>query len=148
MAKPRKTSQRIIGMVIGVTTGILAFVFVNEMLYPKDEPDNHKNNTIDVTQLVDDMNKTTPVFINNNLRFDSVAFNTNLAYYYTLLNVNKDSADIVTFEREYKPQLINNIKTKQSMEFIRTNQLNVVYHYYDKNGLLCSSITITPDMYI
>lgn len=141
--KPRKTSHRIIGMIIGITTGLLAFIFVREMNYP-----NTKPTSTNVQTIVAEINKTAPAMVNNNTRFDSITITNNtLQYTYTLLNTNSDSVINHQLEQQQKATLINNIKTKESLQFIRNNRLIATYCYYNEGGELFSKITITPDMY-
>jgi len=145
--KPRKTSKRIAGMVIGVITGILAMVFVNEMLYPENKSENKIK--AEIKRITDELNNVTPLMVNENTRFDSIAIkpNNTLQYYYTVTNVYCDSVNIVNFESRYKPMLIQNIKSKDGLAFILNYKIYVIYQYRDKEGKVFSTIDIDPNVF-
>ncbi|MDR1055841.1 MAG: hypothetical protein LBL90_08485 [Prevotellaceae bacterium] len=148
--KSSKTYKQIIGTVIGLATGALAFIFVNRMLYPEAHLEAEGNIFYKIQKMVNEMNRIVPVQVNETMNFDSIFINRDntLSYNYTMTKLYKDSVDLINFEQQQMPTLIHNIKTKESLDLIRIGQVTVVYRYYDKNGELFSTITISPDMYM
>lgn len=82
-----------------------------------------------------EMNKTMPKMIDAETRLDSTsAENSTLNYYYTLVNINKDSTqiDLVEVEETMKSRAQINIDTNEAMKDYRENDISLQYIFLDK----------------
>ena len=95
------------------------------------------------------INKMCPMMIDKYTRMDNVAVlsNKKILHNYTLINdVVGDYTDEY-LENEFASILINKVKTNPGLSLWRENNITLVYHYSDKNGITIEQYTITPEMY-
>jgi len=92
-------------------------------------------------------NKLCPMAMDDGLRLDSVTHPApyTLAYFFTLLNVEKDS---LTFDPGMiEDSSVQAVKANKELEALRKLNVFFRYVYFDKNGELAFKIEITPEMY-
>jgi len=96
-----------------------------------------------------ELNKQLPMNIDDVTRLDSatVVSKSRFAYHYTLNNVAKSEVNLDTVAKYIKPGIIENIKTSPEMAPYRKNKITMDYVYYDKDGSLVTTISVTPDLY-
>ena len=109
--KPKKKSN-----IIGITVGVIAFLisfYAVKQLFKKDIATELKNVAIE-------MNKSTPIAIDQYTRLDSASSKgkTNFIYHY-----------------------------KMKLQTYRDNNITLDYKYYDKNGAFTMEISVTPELY-
>ena len=95
------------------------------------------------------INERCPMMVDKNTRMDNVAAlsNKKILHNYTLINnVVGDFTDEY-LENEFGRILINKVKTNPGLSLWRENNVTLVYHYSDKNGVSVKQYTITPEMY-
>ncbi|MCX6963563.1 MAG: hypothetical protein NTZ08_14130 [Verrucomicrobia bacterium] len=87
------------------------------------------------------LNKSLPVMIDSQTRLDTT-FAAGMVMHYkcTLININSDQVDADLFHTELKSQLIKSLKAEKSAMFLVNNGVFIVYYYFDKNGVLITSI--------
>ena len=93
-------------------------------------------------------NKLCPMAIDSETRLDSITHPAKytLGYFFTLLNMEKDS---LTLDLEVlENNLVQSIKApNKELELLRKSNVFFRYVYFDKNGDLAFKIEITPEMY-
>jgi len=67
-----------------------------------------------------------------------------LTYLYTLVNLSSDDVDSAELTAKLKPQIINGYKTLPEMASFRKRQVELHYHYRDKNGKIVATIVVSP----
>jgi hypothetical protein len=103
----------------------------------------------ELTALVTKYNTACPIMISNDIRMEGV--NTlphNIVQYdFTLIYVQKESADLEAFKKSIEKEIMTSSKTNPSLEAFRDNGSTVIYNYKDSNQEELFKITLTPDMY-
>jgi len=137
--KKKKRIQTIVGMIAGGVTMVLVQQFF------------FKAPTYDQVMMkaASEINKSCPIMVDQETRLDNtVALPENIFQYnYTLVNMEKATADISQLETYLKPILINGVKTNPDMKVNRDNKTTMGYYYKDKNGEFLFKILVTPDTY-
>ena len=67
-----------------------------------------------------------------------------LTYVYTLVNLSSADVDSAELTARLKPQIINGYKTLPEMASFRERQVELHYHYRDKNGNVIATIVVSP----
>jgi len=135
-------NQKTISVVIGVVFAILAFFAVQQFFK---SPTLNK----DLIELANEMNKTLPRMGDSETRMDNTAAHPNntFRYTYTLVNIDKESIDIIGFKKLLEPHIINELKANPQMQWQRDNKVTLDYYYKDKNGIHLFTITVKPEQY-
>jgi hypothetical protein len=137
--KKKMTAQKIVGVIVGVTTMILV-----QQFFFKTPSYNEA-----MIQAASEINKSCPIMIDQETRLDNaIALPENVFQYnYSLVNMEKATTDIAQLENYLRPALINTVKTNPDMKINRENKTTMGYYYKDKNGEFLFKILITPDLY-
>ncbi len=92
------------------------------------------------------INATLPMHVDKETRMDSTVAGpgNRLTYLYTLVNLSSDDLDSATFIKNMRPQLIQGYRTSPSMAAFRERQVELHYHYRDKNGNVVAAIVVSP----
>jgi hypothetical protein len=69
------------------------------------------------------------------------------AYNYTLVNIDKATADTLGMKNYIEPNVINSVKTNPQMKFQRDHNTTMNYYYKDKYGVYLFVVSVTPDKY-
>ena len=59
----RKTYQRVILLIIGLSIGLVAIIFVNRILYPEEHLEAEGNMAYKLQKMIDEMNSVVPLMI-------------------------------------------------------------------------------------
>lgn len=96
-----------------------------------------------------ELNRICPKMIDKETRLDSANSlqEKTFTYYYTLINRTQKELDTGALRRSMTPQLIQNIRTNELMQWMRENLVAMVYCYSDKNGVKLLDIHVTPNDY-
>lgn len=131
--------------ILSLIFGVLAFVFI---LY-RIQKNTAENIVIELHQTVEELNKITPLKIDEFTRLDSVSsFKTkSLTYYYTLLQVNKSEVNIDSIKNYLKPNIIKSVKNSNELKVYKKNYISMNYLYYDLNGEFITAIEVNPELY-
>lgn len=70
-----------------------------------------------------------------------------IQYNYTLINMDKATADTVAMKNYVEPSIVNNIRTNPQMEFQREHKTTMNYYYKDRNGQYLFLVSVTPEQY-
>jgi hypothetical protein len=95
------------------------------------------------------VNKQCPIVIDAETRLDSTATDTDrmIIYYYTLTQQLKANINIEEARQFLTYQIINYIRTKDEMRFMRENDVNFRYKYHDKEFASVLDILVTKSDY-
>lgn len=106
----------------------------------------------EITELVAKYNKNCPLKIQEGIRLDSVSL-PNLPeekvvqYNLTLLNVEKETAEIAVIKTEIQKSLISTAKANPGLQVFRDNDYTLIYSYKDKKKVFLFDVKILPDQY-
>jgi len=100
-------------------------------------------------KIASEINKSCPMMIDAETRLDNaVALPGNVFQYnYTLVHIEKATADPEEMRNLMLPTITNQVKTNPDMKFMRDRQTTVNYYYKDKAGIFFLKISVTPDKY-
>jgi len=107
---------------------------------------------VEITELVAKYNKNCPLKIQEGIRLDSVSL-PNLPeeevvqYNLTLLNVEKETAEIEVIKTEIEKSLISTAKANPGLQVFRDNDYSLIYSYKDKKNVFLFDVKILPDQY-
>ena len=134
--------RKIIGIIIGIIAFVISYYDVQQLFFKH----NLESELINVAK---ELNKQTPVQVDQYSRLDSVSAigKTNFRYHYTLFNLNKTDVNLDTVNKYIRTGLIENVKNNPSLKIYRDNKITLDYKYYDKNGEFVTEISVTPDLY-
>jgi hypothetical protein len=68
-------------------------------------------------------------------------------YNYTLVNVEKETANTEEMQKFLEPNIVNLVKTNPQMKPMRDLKTTINYYYKDKDGTFLFLISLTPDNY-
>lgn len=99
--------------------------------------------------IASEINKTCPIMIDAETRLDNtVSLPKNIFQYnYTLINIEKATADTVGMKDYLEPTITNFVKTNPQMKAQRDLKTTINYYYKDKAGNFLFLISVTPDQY-
>lgn len=99
--------------------------------------------------IASEINKSCPITVDAETRLDNaIALPNNVFQYnYTLVNIEKTSANMVEMRNYLEPTIINFVKTNPQMKTMRDIKSTINYYYKDKNGNFLILISVTPDKY-
>lgn len=104
----------------------------------------------EIVELVGKYNKNCPLIIQEGIRLDSVSLHEEdrvVQYNLTLLNVEKETAEINVIHKEIEKSLISTAKANTGLKVFRDNDFALVYSYNDKKKVFLFKVTIMPDLY-
>lgn len=131
--------------ILSLIFGVLAFLFI---LY-RIQKNTAENIVIELNQTVEELNKITPLKVDEFTRLDSISSfkRKSLTYYYTLLQVNKSEVNIDSIKNYLKPNIIKSVKNSNELKVYKKNNISMNYLYYDLNGEFITAIEVTPELY-
>ncbi len=137
--KKKMNFKTIIGLVFGLTIAII----VQQYFFKPPSFDKQMMN------VASELNKTCPIMVDAETQLDNAfALPENIFQYnYTLINMHKDSIDIVKLEEYLKPIILNTIKTNPDLKPFRDNNVTMSYNYKDKNSNYILKLSFTPEQY-
>ena len=140
----RKQNILLLGViVIAVALAVYFQFFLSE---------NRGEVKVEVTELVAKYNKNCPLKIQEGIRLDSVSLpnlpeERAVQYNLTLLNVDKESAEIDVIKTEIEKSLISTAKANSGLQVFRDNDYTLIYSYKDKKNVFLFAVKILPDQY-
>jgi len=144
--KQSKRKQNII-LFIGIGVALALSIFFQ--FYLSEDADEVKT---EITELVAKYNKNCPLTIQEGIRLDSVSLprlpdESAVQYNLTLLNVEKETAEINVIKTEIEKSLISTAKANPGLQVFRDNDYTLIYNYKDKKNVFLFSVKILPDQY-
>ena len=103
----------------------------------------------EIKELVEKYNKNCPLTIQEGILLDSVNLPEKnvVQYNLTLMNVEKETAEINVIKKEIEKSLLSTAKANTGLQVFRDNDYNLIYSYSDKKKVYLFAVTITPDQY-
>ncbi len=141
MQKPTTKKNLIILVISAIVALSLVFVFY----YSFKEPVTDK----EMVELVAKYNKNCPLVIQEGIRLDNVTLPKDkiVQYNLTLLNVEKETAEIETIKKNIEESLLSTVKANPGLQTFRDNDFTLIYNYDDKKENYLFEIMITPEQY-
>lgn len=144
--KQSKRKQNII-LFIGIGVALALSIFFQ--FYLSEDADEVKT---EITELVAKYNKNCPLTIQEGIRLDSVSLprlpdESAVQYNLTLLNVEKETAEINVIKTEIEKSLISTAKANPGLQVFRDNDYTLIYNYKDKKKVFLFDVKILPDQY-
>jgi len=134
-----------------IILGIVVFAFAFGLSYFAVQPLFVKEPLFDkaMMKIASEINKSCPMMIDADTRLDNaVALPGNVFQYnYTLIHLEKATADPEEMRNLIGPTIINYVKTNPQMKPQRDLKTTINYYYKDKAGLFLLMISVTPDKY-
>lgn len=147
MEKNRKPAKR--KTAISILIFICAFAIAFAIAFYASRQYFSKDQESELQQTVDEMNRKTPMKVDEITRLDSVAArgNTDILYYYTLPETEIAEINADTINKYVRPVIIDNAKSNPGLEIFRKKKITMNYLYYDKNGEFIEEVAVRPEMY-
>lgn len=103
----------------------------------------------EIKELVVKYNQSCPLTIQVGIRLDSVTLprERRVQYNLTLLNIEKETAEVKLIEQEIRKTLISTAKANPGLQVFRDKDYILIYHYSDKKKAFLFDIEIFPDQY-
>ena len=144
--KQSKKKQNILLLIIIGIAIALALFF---QFYLSENKEEVKS---EITELVAKYNKNCPLKIQEGIRLDSVSLPMHsdegaVKYNLTLLNVEKETAEVDVIKNEIEKSLISTAKANPGLQVFRDNDYTLIYSYSDKKKVFLFSVKILPDQY-
>lgn len=100
-------------------------------------------------EVASEVNKACPMMVDAETRLDNAtALPKNVFQYnYTLVNVEKATANAEEMKNYLEPMITNLVKTNPQMKAMRDIKTTINYYYKDKAGNFLFLISLTPDKY-
>ncbi|RED24574.1 hypothetical protein BD847_1304 [Flavobacterium cutihirudinis] len=141
--KQTKRKQNILLLlVIGVAIALAVYFqfFLSE---------NKEEVNTEVIELVGKYNKNCPLNIQEGIRLDSVSLHEEevVQYNLTLLNVEKETAEVDVIKAEIEKSLLSTAKANPGLQVFRDNDYTLIYSYSDKKKAFLFTVKILPDQY-
>ena len=144
--KKNRRKQNI--LVVGVI-GIAVALAVYFQFFISENADETKT---EVKELVAKYNKNCPLKIQEGIQLDSVSLpnvtdEKDVQYNLTLLNIEKETAEIDVIKTEIEKSLISTAKANPGLQVFRDNDYTLIYSYKDKKKAFLFDVKILPDQY-
>lgn len=144
--KKNKRKQNILLLLVIGTALALAVYF---QFFLSESADEVKT---EITELVTKYNKNCPLTIQQGIRLDSVSLPKHsderaVQYNLTLMNVEKETAEINVIHTEIEKSLLSTAKANPGLQVFRDNDYTLIYSYYDKKKVFLFDVKILPDQY-
>ena len=144
--KKNKRKQNILLLLVIGTALALAVYF---QFFLSESADEVKT---EITELVTKYNKNCPLTIQQGIRLDSVSLpklseERAVQYNLTLMNVEKETAEINVIHTEIEKSLLSTAKANPGLQVFRDNDYTLIYSYYDKKKVFLFDVKILADQY-
>ncbi|OXG07766.1 hypothetical protein BC749_101111 [Flavobacterium araucananum] len=128
-----------------VISAVVALSLALILYYSFKEPVADK----EMVGLVAKYNDNCPLTIQEGIRLDNVTLPKDkvVQYNLTLLNVEKQKAEIKTIKQNIEESLLSTVKANSGLKAFRDHNFTLIYNYDDKNEEYLFEITITPEQY-
>jgi len=144
--KKNKRKQNILLLLVIGTALALAVYF---QFFLSESADEVKT---EITELVAKYNNNCPLTIQQGIRLDSVSLPKQsderaVQYNLTLMNVEKETAEINVIRTEIEKSLLSTAKANPGLQVFRDNDYTLIYSYHDKKKVFLFDVKILPDQY-
>lgn len=138
--------KKSISILVIVTSAIIGGIFgstIVKSFFQKEDSASFDQVLVETSKKI---NATLPMQVDKETRLDSTIAGpgNRLTYFYTLVGLSSDGLDPARLTEMMKPRLINGYKTSPDMAALRERQVELNYHYRDKNGNTITTIVVSP----
>jgi hypothetical protein len=143
MNKCKVDYKQLTGTIVGVIAFFAAYFFVQQLLFKTPGFDKVLMKT------ASEFNESCPIMIDSETRLDNtIALPSKVFQYnYTLINVEKETFDVIVLKDYLEPNITNSVRTNPDMKIFRDNKVTMNYYYKDKDGNYLFAISVTPEQY-
>lgn len=138
------------GKTKGIIVFVIAFIIAFALAFFVSRNYFGDNNTdTELIEIVKEMNKQTPMRVDEMTRLDSVAASgsSGIVYYYTLPDTEISEINADTINKYVRPVILDNVKNNPGLEPLRKKKVTMDYRYYDKKGEFIEEVSVHPDLY-
>ncbi|MCK9311369.1 MAG: hypothetical protein M0P26_03725 [Bacteroidales bacterium] len=141
MEKDKAQNNRIIPIFV-LVIGVFAIILMKHLFI-----DSSYNKVL--LNKVHEINRSCPVMIDQDTRLDSACIpqHLTLQYDYTMVNVLKDSMDIINFHANLEQSILYSVKQNPELKPYLENNVTIACHYKDRTGNFVTKVSITPEQY-
>ncbi|MBS7231755.1 hypothetical protein KHA90_12030 [Flavobacterium psychroterrae] len=136
--KKKNLTALIISAIVALSLALIVYYSFKEPVADKE-----------MVELVEKYNANCPLTIQQGIRLDNVTLPKDkvVQYNLTLLNVDKQTAEVDTIKLNIQESLISTVKANPGLKIFRDNNFTLIYNYDDKKADYLFEITITPEQY-
>ena len=141
MQQPTKKKNSTILIVCAIAALLLALIAYCSFKEPVTDKE--------MIELVEKYNENCPLTIQEGIRLDNVTLPKDkvVQYNLTLLNVEKETAEIEVIKRNIEESLLSTVKANPGLKAFRDNDFTLIYNYDDKKENYLFQVTIPPSQY-
>lgn len=127
----------------------LVLTIVVSLLFVQCTNNSNKRLHKELIKTAAEWNRTTPVALNQHIRFDSVGVTKDniFQYFYTITNIDNPHELIVLHKKEMLQEVDKLYATDRSLQFFVTNGVTMEYIYRDTEQKVLDIITIDTEKY-
>jgi hypothetical protein len=146
MQKNQNQSRKKINVLLLIVVGI---AIVLTVWFQLNLSKKEKKTNVEVTELLTKYNKNCPLIIQEGIRLDSVSLPKERRFQYnlTLLNVEKETAEINVIKEEIGKSIVSTAKANPGLQIFREKDFILIYHYSDKKKAFLFDIEVFPHQY-
>lgn len=136
--KKKNSTVLIISAILALSLALILYFSFKEPVVDKE-----------MIELVAKYNQNCPLTIQEGIRLDNVTLPKDkvVQYNLTLLNVEKETAEIQTIKENIAQSLLSTVKANPGLKAFRDNDFTLIYNYDDKKENYLFEVTITPEQY-
>ncbi|MBE8727252.1 hypothetical protein [Flavobacterium hungaricum] len=146
MQEKSNQSGKKVNTVLLIAVGIAIVLVVLFQFYLSHDA---KETNTEINELVEKYNKNCPLRIQEGIQLDSVSLpkERRVQYNLTLLNVEKETAEVEIVQEEIRKSLISTAKANPGLQIFREKDFILIYHYNDKKKAFLFDIEVFPYQY-
>ena len=131
--------KQMFGVIVMIAAAILGYTAVSYLMRPSAASFDKG-----LMAAASELNKTLPMMVDNETRFDSAVAGPGRMFFYSYTLVNMSGADVdpADFAAKMTPKLVNNYRTLPQMKTFRNNKVTLNYIYHDKDGVVITNIEV------
>ena len=135
--------KTLLGIIVGAITSLVAFFLVQQLLFQTPSFDKL------MMKMANEINKSCPIMIDSETRLDNTMTLPPkvFQYNYTLVNIEKETVDIIALKDYLEPNITNFVRTNPDMKVQRENKATINYYYQDKDRNYLFTISVKPEQY-
>ncbi len=141
--KETEKGKKILTTIVYIVAFALSYVVVQQLFFKPPSIDKL------MMKVASEINENCPIMVDAETRLDNaISLPKNIFQYnYTLLTIEKETADTVEIKNYLEPSITNTVKSSPDMKFMRDSRIIIRYYYRDNAGHYLFSISVTPDKY-
>jgi len=153
ISKEKNSKMKSFFKYLKVLIGIIIISSIGVIVedYFKYSKTNQSDKTINLNlqKISEEINKKCPMTVDKETRLDNtiILSQKTIQYNYTWVNLEKEDIYFDYVEANFKPLVIENVRTNPGLKTLKDSKIVFSYYYKDKNGRFAYKLKVTPDMY-